>query len=310
MNAAMSRTATFRTAVVRAPSGPDSIEIIDVPVVEPGSGEVRVGIAAASVNPVDLGVAGGFFHAAGLIDQPEHTGLGWDFAGTVLAVGPGVDLAVGTRVAGLVVGFDRDFGTYAEQLVVPVSGLAVVPDGLDLAAASTVPLNGLAAAQILDLLGEAPTGGNRLLVTGAAGAVGGYVAALAPDRGWQVTGLARAEDEEFVRGLGVGFTTHAEPGWDVVADGAALQEPGLALVRDGGAFVGVRPNAVPTAERGITVAVVETRPDGPRLSGLLARAVSGELPTRVHAVVPLDRVADTHRAMAKGGVRGRYVLEP
>ncbi|MFG3437942.1 NADP-dependent oxidoreductase [Nonomuraea sp. NPDC047897] len=310
MNVATSRPATFRTAVVRTPSGPDSIEVIEVPVVEPGPGEVRVGIAAAPVNPVDLGVAGGFFHAAGLIDQPERTGLGWEFAGTVLAAGPGVPMTVGTRVAGVVVGFDRDFGTYAEQLVVPAADLSVVPDGLDLAAASTVPLNGLAAAQLLDLLGDAPTGGNRLLVTGAAGAVGGYVAALAPDRGWQVTGLARAEDEEFVRGLGVGFTAHAEPGWDAVADCAALQERGLALVRDGGAFVGVRPNAVPAAERGITVAVVETHSDGPRLSGLLARAASGELPARVHAVVPLDQVADAHRAMAKGGVRGRYVLKP
>ena len=198
---------TFRTAVVRTPGGPDAIEIIDVPVAEPGPGEVRVEIAAAPVNPVDLGVAGGFFHAMGLIDQPERTGLGWDFAGIVVATGRGGDLAVGTRVAGLVVGFDRDFGTYAEQLVVPVADLAVVPDGLDLVAASTVPLNGLAAAQIVDLLGDAPTGGNRLLVTGAAGAVGGYVSSLAQDRGWRVTGLARAEDEEFVRGLGAGFTT-------------------------------------------------------------------------------------------------------
>lgn len=301
---------TFRTAVVRTSGGPGAIEIIDVPVVEPGPGEVRVEIAAAPVNPVDLGVAGGFFHSMGLINQPEHTGLGWDFAGIVVATGPGVDLAVGTRVAGLVVGFDRDFGTYAEQLVVPAADLAAVPDGLDLVAASTVPLNGLAAAQIVDLLGDAPTGGRRLLVTGAAGAVGGYVASLAQDRGWRVTGLARAEDEEFVRSLGAGFTTHAQPGWDAVADGAALQEQALALVRDGGAFVGVRPNAVPATERGITVAVVVTHPDGPRLDDLLARTASGELPARVHTVMPLDQVADAHRAMAKGGVRGRYVLQP
>lgn len=301
---------TFRTAVVRTPGGPGSIEIIDVSVAEPGPGEVRVGIAAAPVNPVDLGVAGGFFHAMGLINQPERTGLGWDFAGIVVATGRGVDLAVGTRVAGLVDGFDRDFGTYAEQLVVPAADLAVVPDELDLVAASTVPLNGLAAAQIVDLLGDAPTHGNRLLVTGAAGAVGGYVASLAPDRGWQVTGLARAEDEKFVRSLGAGFTTHAEPGWDAVADGAALQERGLALVRDGGAFVGVRPNAEPATERGITVAAVVAHPDGSRLSHLLARTASGELPARVHAVVPLDQVAYAHRATAKGGVRGRYVLKP
>ncbi len=211
----------------------------------------------------------------------------------------------------MVGGFDRDFGTYAEQLVVPAADVAVVPDGLDLVAASTVPLNGLAAAQIVDLLGDAPADGNRLLVTGAAGAVGGYVASLAQDRGWQVTGLARAQDEEFVRGLGADFTTHAEPGWDAVADGAVLQERALALVRDGGAFVGVQPSAEPAAERGITVrgrgSAPRRRLDWPSCS-IAPRA--GELPARVHAVVPLDQVADAHRAVAKGGVRGRYVLKP
>jgi NADPH:quinone reductase-like Zn-dependent oxidoreductase len=303
-------TATFKAAVVRTPGGPDSIEIIDVPVAEPGPGEVRVRIAAAAVNPVDLAVAGGVFHGMGLINQPDHTGLGWDFAGTVVAAGPGVDLAAGTRVAGLVDGFDRDFGTYAEQLIVPASNLAVVPDGLDLAAASTVPLNALTAAQILDLLGDAPVDGNRLLVTGAAGAVGAYVASLAQDRGWQVTGLARAEDEDFVRSLGAGFTTQAEPGWDAVADGAVMQEKALALVRDGGAFVGVQPSAKLPTERRIRVNAVMVHPDDPRLAGLLARTASGELPARVHAVVPLDQVADAHRAVAKGGLRGRYVLTP
>ncbi|MGX1615696.1 NADP-dependent oxidoreductase [Micromonospora chalcea] len=302
-------TRTFRTAVVRTPGGPDAIEVIDVPQREPGLGEVRVDVAAAPVNPADLGVVGGFFHSLGLIHQPHHTGLGWDFAGVVAAAGPGVDLAVGTRVAGLVGGFDRDFGTYAEQLVVPAADLAVVPDDLDLVAAATVPLNGLTAAQIVDLLGDPPAGG-RLLVTGAAGAVGGYVVPLARDRGWRVTGLARAEDEEFVRGLGADFTTAAEPGWDAVADAAALQDRGLALVGDGGVFVGVRPNAHPAAERGVTVRAVEVHADGVRLADLLARTAAGELPARVHAVVPLDRVADAHREAAKGGVRGRYVLRP
>ena len=99
-------------------------------------------------------------------------------------------------------------------------------------------------------------------------------------------------------------------GEHVAADGAVLQESGLALVRDGGAFVGVRPGSEPAAERGIAVAVVVTHPDGHRLGDLLARTASGELPARVHAVLPLDKVADTHRAVAKGGVRGRYVLKP
>lgn len=301
---------TFRIAVVRTPAGPDSIEIVDVPLTEPGPDQVRVKVAAAAVNPVDLGVAAGVFHDLGLVDQPNWTGLGWDFAGTVEAVGAGVDLAVGTRVAGVVAGFDRDYGTYAEQLVVSAADVAVVPDELDLIAASTVPLNGLAAAQILDLLGDAPARGARLLVTGAAGAVGGYLVVLAQERGWKVTGLARERDEQFVRGLGAGFTADAEPGWDAVADAGALQQAALALVRDGGQFVGVQPSAQLSAERGVTIAAVVAHPDGTRLADLLARAASGQLPARVHAVLPLDQAADAHRAVAKGGVRGKYVLQP
>jgi NADPH:quinone reductase-like Zn-dependent oxidoreductase len=208
----------------------------------------------------------------------------------------------------LVDGFDRDFGTYAERLVVPASDTALVPEGLDLATAATAPLNGLAAAQLVDLLGDG--GGRSLLVTGAAGALGGYLVPLAQDRGWRVIGLARAKDEKFVRGLGADFTTEAAPGWDAVADGAALQEQGVALVRDGGLFVGVQPGAAPAEERGVTVRVVVTQPDGARLAHLLNATASGHMPARVHAVVPLDQVAAAHRAVAKGGVRGKYVLQP
>jgi NADPH:quinone reductase-like Zn-dependent oxidoreductase len=89
-----------------------------------------------------------------------------------------------------------------------------------------------------------------------------------------------------------------------------MQERGLALVRDGGAFVGVQPGAEPAPERGVTTVAVVAHADGPRLGELLARTTSGELPARVHAVVPLDQVAEAHRAVAKGGVRGRIVLKP
>jgi NADPH:quinone reductase-like Zn-dependent oxidoreductase len=244
----------------------------------------------------------------GLVDQSDHTGLGWDFAGTVTAAGPDVDLPIGSRVAGLIDGFDRDFGTYAEQLVVRAGDIALVPDGLDLTTAAAVPLNGLAAAQMVDLLGDG--GGRSLLVTGAAGALGGNVIPLAQDRGWQVTGLARAEDEAFVRSLGADFTTGARPGWDAVADAAALQDRGIALVRDGGLFVGVQPGAEPAGERDVTVRVVVAHPDGATLAQILDATARGDLPVRVHAVVPLDEVAAAHRAVAKGGVRGKYVLQP
>jgi D-arabinose 1-dehydrogenase-like Zn-dependent alcohol dehydrogenase len=60
----------------------------------------------------------------------------------------------------------------------------------------------------------------------------------------------------------------------------------------------------------VTVRVVVTHPDGARLAQLLDAAATDRLPARVHAVVPLDQAADAHRAVAKGGVRGRYVLQP
>ncbi|MFK0103001.1 zinc-binding dehydrogenase [Streptomyces sp. NPDC091040] len=299
-----------RRAVVRVPSGPESIETVEAPVAGPGAGEIRVRIAAAAVNPVDLGVAAGVFHRLDMVHQPDWTGLGWDFAGTVEAAGPGVELPPGSRVAGFLDGFDRDHGSHAEHLVVPAANVAVVPDGVDLVAASTVPLNATAAAQAVRLLGEAPSGARRLLVTGAAGAVGAYAAVLAQDRGWRVTGLARAADEPFVRGLGADFTSEPGRGWDAVLDAGALQEPALGAVRDGGRIVGVQPAARLPEERGITVEVIFARPDGPLLAGLLAQVAAGRLPARVHSVVPLDKAADAYRAMAEGGVRGRIVLVP
>jgi NADPH:quinone reductase-like Zn-dependent oxidoreductase len=301
-------TTTFRAAVVIKPGEPDAIEYVDVPVAPLEPGQVRVAVAAATVNPVDLVVRGGLLHELGLIRRPHHTGLGWDFAGTVLEAASDVDLAPGTRVAGLIGGFDRDFGTYAEQVVLPASDVAVVPDGLDLVDAATVPLNALTAAQLVDLLGDGE--GRTLLVTGAAGAVGGYVLPFALERGWRVTGLARATDAEFVRRLGAEVITEPTGAWDAVADPAVLQEQAVALVRDGGQFVGVQSGAVPASERGVDVRAVAVQPDGARTVGLLERTASGELPARVAAILPLDHAAEAHRAVAKGGVRGRYVLTP
>jgi NADPH:quinone reductase-like Zn-dependent oxidoreductase len=298
----------MRAAVVITPGAPEAITVIDVPAPDPSVGEIRIEVAAAGVNPVDLGTREGFFHQIGLVHQPEHTGLGWDVAGTVVATGPGVDLPVGTRVAGIAPGFDRPLGTYAEQVVLRADAVAVVPDALGLVEAATVPVNGLAAAQALDLLG--PAAGRALLVTGAAGAVGGYALRLAVASGWSVTGLARAADEEFVRDTGAAFASTQVGTFDAVLDAAQLEAEAIALVRDGGAYVGVRPGGGPAAERGITTAAVETAPDARVLADLLARSASGELPARVHAVLPLERAADAHRALEKGGVRGRYVLTP
>lgn len=299
---------SFRAAVVRTPGGPRSIEVVDVPVVHPAPGEVRVIIDAAGINPVDLGVTSGRFHAMGLIGQREWTGIGWDFAGHVIERGEGVDVSVGSRVAGVVLGFDRSFGTYAEEVNVSVDAIAVVPPELDLVRAATVPLNALAASQAVAKLGA--TAG-RLLVTGAAGAVGANATVLAGEAGWAVTGLARPDDESFVRGLGAEFTTEAaSPEWDAVIDTAVLGQRGVDLVRDGGTYVGLAPASIPEATREVDVQTVITQLDPDGLAALLAKAAADRLPTRVQATFPLEQAAEAQLRVAAGGVRGRVVLRP
>lgn len=293
----------MRAALVRTTGAPDTIEIADVPTPEPGPGEIRIAVAAAAVNPVDLATRNGYLHGLGLITLPAA--LGWDVAGVVDAVGEGADLPVGTRVAAVHVGFDKRYGGYGEMLVVPASAAAVVPDGLDLVAAATVPLNGLTASQALDLLGP-----GTLLVTGAAGAVGGYALRLAADRGWRVTGLGRPGDEEFVRGTGAAFTTSLEGEYDVVLDAIPLGEPALALVRDGGTFVGVHPANLPAVARDVRVLGVSGEADRAVLADLLARTATGALPARVHDVLPLAAAGKAHALVEAGGVRGRVVLVP
>ncbi|KNX37933.1 NADP-dependent oxidoreductase [Luteipulveratus halotolerans] len=299
----------MRAAVVRRPGTP--VEIIETPVPEPGPDEIRVRVLGATVNPVDVGTAQGVFHELGWIDQPEHTGLGWDVAGEVSAVGSTVTgFAVGDRVAALSAGVDKALGPYADEVVVPAHAAAALPAGLSPTDAATVPLNTLTAQQALDLLGDPD--GRTLLVTGAAGAVGEYAVRLAAARGWTVTGLARPTDEATVTAAGATHVTALDgtAPFDAALDTAALAGDAVAAVRDDGHYVGVLPPAVPEPERGITTEAVDVQADGEALATLLAWTAAGELPTRVHAVVPLDQLAAVHDKVAAGGVRGRYVLVP
>jgi len=308
----------MRAVVITTPGGPEALQIIETAVPGPGPDEIRISVAAAGVNPVDVGTRTGAFHELGLVTQLEHTGLGWDVAGTVSALGPGVaqshpQLADGVRVAALLAALDVPLGTYADEVVVPADSAAVVPPGLDLMAAATLPLNVLTAAQALDLLG--PAQGRRLLVTGAAGAVGGYAVALAAPQGWIIDGLARESDRDFVKRTGAtGLVTSLddidEGSYDAVLDAAVLGDTAVRVVRDGGRYVGVIPPSVPASRRRVTTEAVQVRHDASTLESMLFRMASGELEARVHATVPLVEAATAHRALEEGGTRGRWVLLP
>ncbi|MGW3497055.1 NADP-dependent oxidoreductase [Streptomyces sp. NPDC001020] len=297
----------MRAAVVRLFGGPEAVEIVETGVPEPGAGQVRIKVAAAALNPVDGAMRAGVFGEAG-----RQVGLGWDAAGTVDAVGVGADGAwnVGDEVVALAYGTTKPLGTHAEYVVVDTDAVAKAPSTVDAVHAATLPLNALTAVQALDLLGLAP--GGSLLVTGAAGAVGGFAVQLAAHRGISVTALARETDEELVLSLGASrFITGevVEPASvDAVLDAALLGERALEWVRDGGSYVGVMPGAHPASVRGVRTTAVEVSPDGTRLAEL-ARLVDEEVLTlRVAETYALDEAAKAHTRLAEGGVRGRLVL--
>lgn len=289
--------------------GRGELQSTEQPMPEPDPGQVRIAVAAAAVNPVDIATRNGMLHT-GAVPEGTIVGIGWDVSGVVDAVGDGVDApAVGTRVLGLHADATSPLGTYAEFAVLPADATAVIPDGIDTVEAASIPLNLLTADQALDLAGPVGT----LLVTGAAGGVGGFAVALAAHRGWTVTALARDTDKEFAVRAGatsvVGSIADAGS-VDAVLDTAALGADALAAVRDGGRYVGVLPPAVPDGERDISTTAVSVRHNGARLTQLLELVVSGVIEVRVAGTLTLDHARQAQDAASTPGVRGRWLLTP
>jgi NADPH:quinone reductase-like Zn-dependent oxidoreductase len=295
--------------------GPEVLTVAtDLPVPEPGPGQVRVRVAASVVHPVDLMIRAGRFPA------PLPTGLpyipGWDVAGTIDAVGPSAgDFTVGDGVIGFSPWVRTTVGTHAEYVVLEAAWLTFAPTGIPATQAATLPTNGLAAVQALDLL--ALPAGSTVLVTGAAGQVGGFTLALAQAAGLHATGLAGPGDREFVESQGAAFMprsddpiTAAPDTFDAVVDLAVIGPSMMELVRDGGGFVAASPPLRPEPVRGIRTFTLDVVPDGSRLGDLVKRAENGDIPLRVAAVHSFADAAAAHDQLAQGAVRGAVAIVP
>lgn len=295
--------------------GPEVLHVAaDLPVPEPGPGQVRVRVAASVLHPVDLMVRAGRFPAP-LPAGPPYI-PGWDVAGTVDAVGPSVgDLTVDDDVIGFSPWLRTTVGAHAEYVVLEAEWLTVAPAGLPATEAATLPTNGLAAAQALDLLALAT--GSSVLVTGAAGQVGGFTLALARVAGLHATGIAGADDREFVESQGAAFVPRSNgplpvaPGsFDAAVDLALIGPSLMELVRDGGGYVAASPPLRPQPVRGIRTFALDVQPDGSRLGDLVKLVESGDIPLRVAGVYSFADAAAAHGRLARGGVRGGVVIVP
>jgi NADPH:quinone reductase-like Zn-dependent oxidoreductase len=300
--------------------GPDVLELRDVPIPQPRPEQLRIRVCASTVAKIDISTRNGAISQAGLLGPHHDIGLGWDVAGTVDAVGDGVGrFGVGDEVIGL-----RDLlfvfpGAHAEYVILHESALANAPRKMTYVQAATIPLAGLTADRGLALTGVGP--GQTLLVTGAAGGVGGFVLELARLRNVRTIAVAAPEDETLVRGLGANefvartdalgeAVRHLVPsGVDAVIDTALIGIAAHEALRGGGTFVALVAPFAPPAIRGTNVVVQEVYADGARLAELSALAEAKQLTVRVAQRIPLAEAAKAHRLVEGGGQRGRIVLE-
>lgn len=313
----------MRAIAVTEFGGPEALRVLELPDPHAGPGEVRIRVRAATVNPTDTGLRAGMRARRGGEEPPPPPYVpGMEAAGVLDEIGEGTqtDLSIGDHVMAIVLPRGTN-GGYAGEIVVPAESVTRVPAGTSDAEAATLPMNGLTARLALDELGLSP--GQVLGVTGAAGAVGGYVIQLAKLEGLRVIADASPSDEALVRGLGADVVVRrgddlaaemraeAPEGVDGLVDAALLNAKIVPALRDGGRIASVRPFAGST-ERGvesILVLVTTYARRRDKLDELRALVERGALTLRVAETFPAERATAAHRRFEAGGVRGRLVLE-
>ena len=300
--------------------GPEVLQVVDLPEVHAGPGEVRMRVYAAAVNPTDTYVRNGDRAESQRKGPPPYI-PGMDAAGVIDEIGAGTttDLVVGDAVMAMVIP-RGSHGAYRESVVLAADAVARAPDGSTHAEVATLPMNGLTARLSLDQL--ALQTGQTLAVTGAAGCYGGYMVQLAKADGLRVIADASPVDEALVRELGADVIVPrgddiaaqirkvSPDGVDGLADGAVQDKLAVGAVRDGGAIATVR-GWRGNGERGIVfhaTMVFEYDHRADLLDILRQQAEDGIVTLRVAATYAPEQAAEAHRRLEAGGTRGRCII--
>jgi NADPH:quinone reductase len=218
-------TETYRAVMLTGKGGPkalDVLQVVNLPILEPGAGQLRVRVRAAGVGSTDFALIGGSYLYAPKIPFVP----GYEIAGVVEALGSGVrGFHVGQRVAALTV-----HGGFGERLVRDAAHFVPIPDAVSDRDAAAVILNYVTAYQAIHRVGKAKAG-QTALVTGAAGGVGSAVIQLLQLAGVKVYGAASARKHGAVRALGAIPIDYRAGQLDQLV--RALEPNGVDLVFDG-----------------------------------------------------------------------------
>ena len=296
--------------------GPEVLEVVDVEVPPPGPGEVLVAVRAAGINPGEAAIREGALHDRWPATFPS--GQGSDLAGTVKAVGDGVD---SFAVDDDVLGFTDDRASHAEEVVVQATNIVHKPPEVPWEQAGGLKIAGTTAYASVRAVevGE----GDVVVVSGAAGGVGSLTVQLARLRGATVIGLAGKANHEWLTEHGTIAVDYGEP--DLVEAIRAAAGGGVDAFLDtfGGGYIdlaldlNVPPQRINTiidraaaGEHGTQAvggSVASTPAVLAELAGLMA---AGRLEVPVARVYRFDEVGDAYRELERRHTRGKIVLVP
>jgi NADPH2:quinone reductase len=296
--------------------------IHDVPEPEPAEGQVRVRVAAASLNPFDNVVLQGY-----LKDKMEHRFPlipAGDFSGTVDALGAGVEgFSVGDPVFGVTGKMVFGEGTLAEKTIASSGTIAKRPQAIEDEEAAALPLAGVSALMCVDA--AAPKAKDVVVVVGASGGIGSYAVQLAKSRGAHVIGVTSKANIDYVKGLGADEVIDRTAG-DVLDalkskhhDGVASiidtgsDAPTLArlseAVRKGGSVISMKGASAPDelAKRGVKGVNIQTQVNTERLETLAKLSTDGKLRAPRIRTFPLEQAGEAFKLLGQSG--GKLVVE-
>ena len=294
----------------------DVLDVRDVPVPEPGDGQVLVRVRAAGINPGEAKIREGALHERFPATFPS--GQGSDFAGVVERAGAGV---TGIAPGAEVIGWVDTRSSQAEYVVADAANLAAKPVQIPWEVAGAIPVVGFTAWAAVRAVGLKQ--GDTVVVSGAAGGVGAVTVQLAVRRGATVIGLAGPSNHDWLTRHGV----------IPVAYGDGVSERIRAAVPDGksvGAFIDtyggdyvelalndlkVSADRVDSIVRFDAVAKYGIKSEGnavgasaETLGELAALVAARELEIPLAQTFPLGEVRTAYRQLAKGHLRGKIVL--
>jgi NADPH:quinone reductase-like Zn-dependent oxidoreductase len=296
-------------AVVMSGYGPpDVLKWTSVPLPEPLRGQIRIKVKAAGISPTDLALRAGYLKDA--IPLAPGAVLGFEAAGTVDAVGPGVTgTSAGDGVTALLFGL----GGYAEYAVGSI--WARKPDSVSWVDAAALPSSAEAAVGVLRQLDL--KSGETLLLFGGGGSVGIIATQLAVARGITVISAVGEHDETLARQLGAtpvrygpGVTgrVRALGPVDAVFDGAGTGVLADAIALTGGPKRVITLSDPAAADFGVML----SQPTPDRAPGALDETIAlladGRLRLRAHKSMPMQQAADAHRQLETGNIHERIVL--